>query len=245
MSFGIINKSLLKQTGVMHTTPVCSFDVKLKREPMKAEPFTAVEALKLFTPSEAVKMNFVPQMLVAVALDNVTDFVNYCCTHKLTHFKKHNRLLRLCVVEYAAAMEKSYGPAYKAYVNYVKRYNEYVAVELQKAYFTISNVALKQIPDKEDRDLAVYIAMAHRLIDYAESLDCDADKRIAEKLHKPINRNQDKMLQCVTALCIAVEEDDGYKLADNDIDLCIRVLATKASLLADIIIAEETKVDKR
>lgn len=56
---------------------------------------SAEEANKMFGVSLAVKMNFIPQMLIALALDYATQFVNHCRENRIREFKKHNRLIKV------------------------------------------------------------------------------------------------------------------------------------------------------
>jgi hypothetical protein len=245
-----IDKSLLAQCGIalptMPLQPVADYGVRVKTHtPRKERSFDCIEALKLFTPSEAVKMNYIPQMLIALALEQTTTFINYCVGHKISDLKKYTRVLRECVEEYAKGLRDSYFDAWNAYVNYVNIFTSRVEIDMVKTWFTIGNVANKKISDSKWRDTATHITIIRELLDYAERFDKKMDKVIAEKMKEPVRRKQDKMLQAITIICIALEEEYGLRLTpDSDVNLCIGVLANKASLLADEIIHEELNVSK-
>lgn len=215
-----------------------------KKKPEPPHELTAIEALKHFAPAEAVKMNFIPQMIIALALDETTTFINYCRDKRLSDFKKHNRLMRQCVEEYAANQKKSYGAAYASYVAYVGRYFQRVGLDRAKMWYSVGNTVMKQLPGK-DLQIAERIAFIHRLLDYAEDYDRRMDKVIQERMGKPIHRRQDQHLRLITAMCIAIEEDFGYKFEFSEADnLNFAVLTNRASMLADEIIAEEANVSK-
>ncbi len=206
---------------------------------------TSKEAQKLLGVSQSVKMNFIPQMLVAVALDQAMQFVRYCRKNGIQKFKKHNRLIRQCIDEYRPQLRKSYGKAFAAYSDYVARYFKYVEMDRLKMWFSIGNVANRQLTPDIDRDGAVHIAIVHGILKYAESYDRKMDRLLEEKLGTPIRRKRDDMLKLVVAMCIEFEESYGFQLKpDPIIDLCVSVMANKASALADEIIYEEANVSK-
>lgn len=214
-----------------------------KKEAPKA--ITPEEANNLFGPNLAVKMNFVPQMIIAVALDYVTQFVNHCREKRVREFKKHNRLIKVCVEEYTERMKQSYGNAFESYVSYVERYFDYTITDRFKMMCSIGNVVNRQIKESKDRDAAFLIAAIHHLIDFAELYDRRMDKLIAEKINAPVRRKQDNMLAVIVAMCIEFEETWGFKLnPDPIIEANVNVLANRAATLADLIVDEETNVSK-
>lgn len=214
--------------------------------PQPPKALTPAEANKLFGVSLAVKMNFVPQMIISLALDQATLFVNHCRDKRISEFKKHNRLIKLCIEEYAARLKNSYGTAFTAYSEYVNRYFQLVQVDRFKMWCSIGNLVNKQIPEDKDRTGATHIAIIHNLIDYAEKYDRKMDKVIADKINAPVRRNQDEMLKLITAMCIDFEESWGFKLEpDPIVEANVLVLSNRATFLADSIIAEESNVSKR
>lgn len=227
----------------MPIRPALDFDFGIKipsRTPKHPKAITPDEANKMFGVSLAVKMDFIPQMLVALAIDYAAQFVNHCREKRISEFKKHNRLIKLCIEEHTACLAKSYGNAFQAYTNYVERFFEYVSVDRFKMWCSIGNVVNRQIPKDGDRDGATIIAIIHKLIDYAEDYDRNMDKVIAEKDKDPVSRRQDDMLKLIVAMCYEFEDTWGFKLEpDSIVDMNIGVLANRASYLADHIIEEE------
>jgi hypothetical protein len=226
--------------------PALDFGIKIPpRTPKPPKAITPEEANEMFGVSLAVKMNFIPQMIIAVALDQTTQFVNYCRDNRIQEFKKHNRLIKLCVEEYTGRLRQSYGTAFQAYVNYVDRYFKYVEVDRFKMWCSIGNVVNKQLSRDKDRDGATHIAIIHNLINYAEKYDRQMDKVIADKVKAPVSRKQDDMLKLIVAMCIEFEETWGFKLEpDPMVDANIGVLSNRAAFLADAIIGEESNVSK-
>lgn len=211
-----------------------------KPQPKKPRKISQEEAWKLFGVAESVKMNFIPQVMTCLALEWVVKFIDYCRQNRISEWKKHTRVMKLSVQGYAEGIRKSYGPAFPAYQAYAQRYADVIAIDVQKLWFSIGNVANKQLPANADRDAATYLAIIHRLLDYVEEYDCRQDKIIADKIGEPVHRKQDKMLQLITAMCIAIEEDFNLKLeSDPMFDLNMSVFANRASTLADEIIGEE------
>lgn len=221
--------------------PALDFGIHIPpRTPKPPKAISPEDANEMFGVSLAVKMNFIPQMLVALALDYATQFVNHCRDNRISEFKKHNRLIKLCIEEYTARLAKSYGNAFQAYTNYVERYFEYVSVDRFKMWCSIGNVVNRQIPKDRDRDSVTLVAIIHKLIDYAENYDRKMDKVIADKVKAPVSRKQDDMLKLIVAMCIEFEETWGFKLeSDPIVDVNIGVLSNRASFLADAIIGEE------
>lgn len=223
--------------------PVVDFGITLKPKEAKRPPksISPAEAQELFGISESVKMNFVPQMLIAVALDEVAKFINHCREHRIREFKKHNRLIKVCVEEYTAELQKSYGAAFRAYASYVERYFQFVEVDRFKMWCSISNIVNRQLPQDSDREAATLIAIIHNLINYAEKWDSKMDKLIAAKLDVPVHRKQNQYLLLITAMCIEFEETWGFQIKpDAMIDMNMAVMANRASELADSIIGEES-----
>lgn len=228
---------------VMPVPPALDYGIDMPaKKPQEEKGLTADEAIAMFGETLAVKMNFVPHMLIALALDYAMMFVRHCRTHKLSEFKKHNRLIRECVSEHKAKLAKSYGATYYVYNAYMERYFNYVAADRFKMWCSIGNIANREIADDRYREGAVLIAIIHKLINFAESYDCRMDKMIAEKAQTTVRRNQDETLLLITAMCYEFEDSYGFKLPpDPVIDMNISVLANNASRLAELIINEEKR----
>ncbi len=219
-------------------------DLMPKKEQAMRE-LSCEEAQKIFGTPEAVKMNFIPQMLIAVALDEATQWVNYCSEEKIKCFLKHNRVIRMAVEHYTEHLRESYGPAFKAYSMYAKRYFEYVAIDRLKMLYSIGNVVKGQLSDPRGYEGATRIAIIHHLLDFAEKFDIKADHRISEKLNTVVQRKRNDYLLIITAMCEEFEQSYGFEIQpDPMIDANLKVLANRASTLADILIEEES-VSKR
>ena len=245
MNLPPLDKEKLAKMGIVpNAMPIPpAFDLGIRISPSKPKTpkaLTPKQANDLFGVSLAVKMNFVPQMLIALALDYATQFVNHCRDNRIREFKKHNRFIKLCIEEHTARLAKSYGAAFRAYSDYVARYFYYIEVDRFKMWCSIGNVVNRQIPKDRDRDGATLVAIIHKLIDYAEAYDRKMDKVIADKVKAPIRRKQDDMLQLIVAMCYEFEDTWGFKLEpDPIVDMNIGVLANRAATLADFIIGEE------
>ena len=244
-NFPPLDKEMLAKMGVALDAapirPALDYGINIpSMTPQPPKSITHEEANEMFGVSMAVKMNFIPQMLVALALDYASQFVNHCREKRISEFKKHNRLIKLCVEEHTARLAKSYGKAFQAYTNYVERYFEYVSTDRFKMWCSIGNVVNCQIPKDRDRDGATLVAIIHKLIDYAENYDRKMDKVISDKVKAPVSRKKDDMLKLIVAMCLEFEETWGFKLKpDPIVDMNIGVLANRASYLADHIIGEE------
>lgn len=74
------------------------------------------ECIKMFGAKDAVLMNFIPQMLTALALEQAEAYINYCRDNRLSEYKRHNREMRGCIDEYNHGLRASYGQAWDAYL---------------------------------------------------------------------------------------------------------------------------------
>lgn len=240
-----LDKDLLAKMGIapdaVPISPALDFGIKIPpSNPNPPKTISTEEAKEMFGVSLAVKMNFIPQMLVALALDYASQFVNHCRDKRIREFKKHNRLIKLCVEKHTASLAKSYGNAFQAYTKYVERYFEHVSADRFRMWCSIGNVVNRQIPKDRDRYGATLVAIIHKLIDHAEVYDRKMDKEIADKVKAPVSRKQDDMLKLIVAMCYEFEESWGFKLEpDPIVDMNIGVLVNRASTLADFIIREE------
>ncbi len=202
---------------------------------------TAEESQEAFGVSKAVKMNFIPQMMAAFAMDVVADFVNHCRDRRIKKFLKHTRLMQTCVEEYGQHMARYHGPGFDDYLIYVERYLDCIAGDRFRMWCSIGNEVNRQLSCDIDRDGATYIAMIHSVIDYVEQYDSQMDREYAQALGKYVSHTQNSMLKIITAMCIEFEETYGFKIEPSSIvDLNLGVLSNRASFLADEILAEES-----
>lgn len=229
----------IKPLARLGASPV-GIDLGVKIPSRCPRRITADEANRMFGVSKAVKMNFVPQMLVALALDYDDQFVGHCRRNRIAEFKKHNRVIKTCIEKHNDNLAKSYGKNYMLYTEYVGRYFEYVKADRFKMWCSIGNVVYKQIPESRDQQGAILIAVIHKLISYAEAYDRKMDNEISDAMNAPVSRKRDGMLLIIIAMCCEFEETWGFEIKpDPIIDLNIEVLANRAACLVDMIIAEE------
>lgn len=206
----------------------------------RAEKLTPGQAQSILGISKAVKMHFVPQMLLAVAMEQMTLFINHCIENRIQEFKKHTRTLKSLLSKYIERLELAYGPAFKAYSHYVDLFLEYTETDRAKMWYSIGNVVNRQIPATIDRDAATHIAIIHHLLDYVAKYDRWADKEIEKNLKRRIRRDQDGILMLMEAMCVEFEETYGFKVEpDEMIDRNMGVLKNRAARLAEELIATE------
>lgn len=98
-------------------------------------------------------MNFIPQMLTAIALEEAEKYIDYCRDNRLSDYRKHNREMRKCINEYNYELKRSYGTAWNSYQNYLSRLRERVSVDLFKCWCTFTNEAARQYIGIEHKDI--------------------------------------------------------------------------------------------
>lgn len=223
------------------SAPVLDFGLKLSaKKPKTPKELSQDEAISLFGVSRAVKMNFVPQMLIAIALDQTTQFVNYCRVNKIKQFRKHNRLIQECVEVYTRTLSESFGSEFQSYLYYVRRFFEYIEVDRFRMWCSIGNVVSRQLSDSSVHEGATHIAIIHNLLNYAEKYERKMDKLISDMVNGPVCRKQDSTLKLIIAMCIEFEEIWGLSIGhDTMVETNIKVISNRANCLADTIIAEE------
>lgn len=227
--------------------PAVDFGVRIPRKtPQAPRPLTPDDAFERFGVAETIKMNFIPQMLTALAIEQTERFLKHCAASRITEFKKHSRLLRACLKVYEEHLKQCYRQSYPLYLRYVKRFFEYTRNDYLKMWFSIGNVVCRQIPRSVDRDAATHIAIIHNLIDFSESYEQRIDRIVNEKFATPVYRKQDAVLTIIAALCIEFEESYQYKLKEDIIITNnVNLFANRARQLASQIIDEELDVNKR
>lgn len=206
----------------------------------KQKPLTSDECIKLFGAREAVLMNFVPQMLTALAFEQAEGFINYCRDHRLSEYKKHNREMRKCIDEYNFELRKSYGRAYSAYEAYYQRLHDKVEVDLFKIWCTFTNEAARQFLRYEHKDIPARLTLVKMLLTFVEEFDCQMDKLIESKTKLPCERKRDPYPYLVSVLCLDLVERFNCKMdITEQMALCVRVLANKTHIVVDEIMRDE------
>ena len=234
--------------GIAPAVGKCVIDTGVrirKPEPKKTRPITPQEVDEKLGVGMAVKMNFIPQMIVALALEETTEFLNYCAEKRLSEFKKHTRLIKTCVEMYADEMHRAFGNAFRAYSRYVDLFLQYVATDRFKMHLSISNAVSRQKGREYDREAIVRIVIIRHLLMYAEDYDKKIDKLLSEKFDIPVRRKQDKMLEYINGLLDELERKFDLKIKDDPvIGQNMGVFANRAASLGEHIINEENAEGK-
>lgn len=200
----------------------------------------AEQCIKMFGIRDAVMMNFIPQMLSALALEQAEEYIRYCGKHRLTEYKKHNRQMRNCINEYRTELRNSYGPAYVAYEMYYKRLHDKVAVDLFKIWCTFTNEASRQFMQNNHKDIPARLALIKMLLSFVNEFDKQMDKVIESYTDAQCKHNVSPYLGLIDLLCLDLAEAFNCKMQITDqMVLCLRVLVNKAKMTVDEIIADE------
>ncbi len=201
---------------------------------------TSEECIKLFGAKEAVLMNFIPQMLTAIALEEAQKYIDYCRDNRLCEYKKHNREMRKCIDEYNFELRQSYGQAWYSYQNYLARLRERVDVDLFKCWCTFTNEAARQYIGCEHKEIPARVCFVRMILTFCEDFDKQMDKVIAERLDAPCHRKQDPYIFLISVLCMDIVETFGHKMEITGMmSLCVNILANRCRQIVDEIMSEE------
>lgn len=203
----------------------------------------SAEACRLFTPLDAVRMNFIPQMLNAAAMQYSLDLCDHCARHRYSHLKRATRAVKDGIGRYADNLARAFGDHCAVYEYYINRYWDSARITLTQTGFTVKNQVHRLHPQCKDPELAARCWIAHALIDHAEAIDRSWDAEIDRRFGRHIHRLQDPALKVILKLLQQIEHSLNTPLPkDNpDIQLCMQVLANSAHTLADELIEEDTK----
>lgn len=242
-----LDKELLAKMGITQKTvpstsaPIPNFGINFEKPKSEApKSLTADECVKLFGAREAVLMNFIPQMLTALALEQVEAFIKYCRDNRLSEYKRHNREMRKCIDEYNYELRKSYGSSWYAYHGYLERLRNTVDTDLFKCWCTFTNEAARQYVGHTHKEIPARVAFVRMILTFVEDFDKNMDKVIAERINKPCSRKQDPYCFLISVLCMDIAETFGHKMDITDtMALCVKVLANRCHSVVDAIMAEE------
>lgn len=240
-----LNKEILDKMGLATNaiTPLPAYDLELNTgKPGNKRPkaLTTDECIKLFGVKDAVTMNFVPQMLTALALEQAEAFVDYCRDNRLSEYKKHNREIRKCIEEYNRELFQSYGSAWYSYKKYYERLRNTVEVDLFQCWCVFTNEASRQYIGREHKDIPARVSFVRLLLTFVEELDKNIDKVITQKIKAPCYRCQNPALTLLTVLCIDIAETFSHKMEITDtMAVCVKVLANRCRQVVNEIITEE------
>lgn len=247
MDFPPLNKGLLAKMGIAPTAvpiapvPKPDFGISFNPPPIEtAKALTADECVSLFGAREAVLMNFIPQMLTALALEQAESYIKYCRDNRLSQYRRHNREMRKCIEEYNYELQKSYGRVWYAYQRYLDRLRQTVKTDLFKCWCTFTNEAARQYVGHSHKDIPARLAFTRMLLTFVEDFDRNMDKVIAERINKPCARRQDPYCFLISVLCMDIAETFGHTMEITDtMMLCVKVLANRCHSVVDAIMAEE------
>ena len=225
-----------------HDPLVGNFGIDMGRKgPRKPAPLTVEDCQKLFGVSQSVKMNFIPQMLNSLMLQQATLLVNYCRDNRVSEVKKHTRVIKQAVEEYTSRLADAYGPMpFRAYTNYVARFHQECATEVWMMELQAETLCRNQLKGEKHREIASRTLIILMLIAFIQNYDKEMDKLIASKIGMPVNQKPDAYQEIIRAMCISLGEDMGYKLTpDKVMGDWVKTLSNKAWRLADTILGEE------
>lgn len=223
--------------------PMGHFGIEIPPREKKLPPqrdLTSEECIKTFGTHEAVEMNFIPQMLTALALEQAERYINYCRDNRLSEYKKHNREMRKCIDEYNRELRQSYGSAWISYETYLNRLRQTVDLDLFKAWCTFTNEAARQYVGRPHRDIPALVTFTRMILTFVEDFDRNIDKLIASRLDMPCHRKQNPYIFLISVLCMDIAETFSHKMAITDtMTLCVKVLCQRCRAVVREIIAEE------
>ncbi len=247
MNLPPIDRDLLAKMGIAPDAkpimPIFSTGVNIPKTEKKLPPqrgLTSEECIKMFGTQEAVEMNFIPQMLTALALEQAEKFVNYCRDNRLSEYKRHNREMRKCIEEYNRELKISYGRAWISYQTYLNRLRETVQTDLFKAWCTFTNEASRQYVGRPHKDIPALVTFTRMILTFVEDFDQNVDKMIASRFNMPCHRKQDPWTFLISVLCLDIAETFSHKMEITDtMALCVKILVQRCRTVVREIIAEE------
>ena len=243
-----LDKKALAELGIatdavpIPPAPIDNFGIELRQENLRqADALTAQECIDLFGTREAVLMNFIPQMITAIALEQAEDFIKYCADNKLSAYKQHNREMRRCIKEYNIELQRSYGTnAWKSYETYLNRFRNMIQLDLFQCWCTYTNEASRQFIGFPYKDIPARVAFIRMLLTFVEDFERNMDNLIAEKLKMPCSRKREPYSYLVSVLCKDIAESFGCQMRiTENMALCVKVLANRCRSIVDDIMADE------
>lgn len=248
-----LDKGLLAKMGIapdavpIIPAPADTFSINIKKpQPQTQKALTSDECVKLFGAREAVLMNFIPQMLTALALEQAEAFIDYCRHHRLSEYKRHNQQMQKCIFEYNYGLHKSYNQAWQAYQNYYARLHESVSGDLFRCWCAFTNEASRQYIGHPHKEIPARLAFVKMLLDFVEKFDKETDKIIARRINKPCRRIQDPFITLITILCVDMADVFGQSLEiTQNMSMCVKILANRCRKVVDDIIIDEDTIETK
>lgn len=218
-----------------------NYGIEFRQEKLRqAESLTAQECIGLFGTREAVLMNFIPQMMTAIALEQAEGFIRYCADNRLSAYKRHNREMRRCITEYNIELKRSYGNAWQSYISYLNRFRDMIQLDLFQCWCTYTNEASRQFIGHPHKDIPARVVFVRMLLTFVEDFERNMDKLIGERLQMPCSRKREPYSYLVSVLCMDIAETFGHKMQiTENMALCVKVLVNRCRSIVDDIMADE------
>lgn len=248
MNLPPIDKELLAKMGIapdavpiIPVPAISTFGNRIEKpKPKLKKNLTSDECIKLFGAREAVLMNFIPQMLTALAMEQAEAFVKYCRDNRLSEYKRHNREIRNCINEYNRELRNCYGQAWYSYQKYLDKLRKTVEVDLFKCWCTFTNEASRQYVGHPHKEIPARVAFVRMILTFVEDFDKNMDKVIEERINHPCHRKQNPYCFLISVLCMDIVETFGQMMKITEpMALCVKVLANRCHAVVDAIMAEE------
>lgn len=216
------------------------FNIEIdNKNPKKSKSITFEKCLKLFGARETLMMNFIPQMLTALALEQAEAFIRYCGDNRLSDYKRYNREMRKCIDEYNYELRRSYGPSWYVYQVYLDRLRKALDVDLFKCWCTFTNEAARQLGN-DKREISARVALIRMILTFVEDFDKNMDKVISERINAPCNRKRNPYILLISVLCMDMAETfDQQMQVTSPMTLCVKVLANRCHSVVDAIMHDE------
>lgn len=210
----------------------------------------AMERAVMYTPQQirekvgdemSVKINFVPQMLTALAMELATEFADHLRDYRVEDTKKETRIIRMAVGKYADRLYRSYGKtAYDAYNAYVKRFMSEVMSFVSLFRLKLSELVANQFPKIKDRQVPILACAVCGVISYIEWYDAEMDKELEARLGRSVKCQSNRHLDVIKAVCVVIAERKHCKIQiDAMVADWLNIMGNRATLLAERIFREE------
>ena len=204
------------------------------------QAFSAEECAKLFGERDAVRMNYIPQMVTALMLDQATKLANYAWRNKVSETKPNMRMIRRAVEGYTDALKKAYGEdAYSSYCHYAARFGQEMETTMWLVELQAHELRLNQLPNVKHGEIAERALIIHMLITFCQHHDNQVDEEIENRTGRKTNAVKDAFRYAIWAACIDIAKK-GWRIdADEKMATWVKVIANKAYLSVDKIFDEE------
>lgn len=212
----------------------------------RAVMYTPKQIRDIVGPRLSVRINFVPQMLTALAMELATEYINHCRDHAVPGTLKQNRMMRMAVETYADRLFAEYGKeATASYMRYVKMFAEEIRADVVKLRLKLSELVANQFPEIEDREVPILTCAICGVISYIEWYDGEMDAVLERKLGQSVRCSSNRHLDVVKAICVVTAERLGCQITvDGQVSDWLNILGNRAVLLAERIMEEEANENK-